>query len=120
MSSKVGALARMAVAGVLALSTMVVAGASVSASAAAATRPAQDAAHPYRHGIVFTREHSRGRSTTAATSANDLNFGGGVSGVGVTTGPPQVYLVFWGSQWGSQSTNAQGYQAFSSDPNSVA
>ena len=30
----------------------------------------------------------------AAASANDLNYGGGIDGIGVTTGPEKVYLVF--------------------------
>jgi serine protease len=47
-------------------------------------------------------------------------YGGGNAGVGVTTGAPKVYLVFWGSQWGSQSTNAQGYLTLSGDPSGMA
>jgi len=45
---------------------------------------------------------------------------GGVSGVGVTTGRELVYLVFWGSQWGTEGTNTQGYKTFSGDPQGVA
>jgi serine protease len=30
-----------------------------------------------------------------------LTFGGGIDGIGVTSGTPRVYLVFWGSQWSS-------------------
>ena len=48
-------------------------------------------------------------------SATNLRYGGGISGVGVTTGPEKVYLVFWGSQWGTQGTNGQGYATFSGD-----
>jgi serine protease len=55
-----------------------------------------------------------------ATSANDLNYGGGISGVGVTTGAPRVYLVFWGSQWGSQGTNGAGNITLSGDPSGQA
>ncbi len=40
--------------------------------------------------------------------------------MGVTTGPPKVYLVFWGSQWGSQANNRQGYLTLSGDPNGMA
>jgi hypothetical protein len=77
--------------------------------------------HPYRHGVVPMRpgRHHQG-SNTAASSPNNLAFGGGVSGVGVTTGAPRVYLVFWGSQWGTQSTNGQGYATFSGDPHAIA
>jgi len=61
---------------------------------------------------------------------NTVVFGGGVLGlddttpIGVVTGPPKVYLVFWGSQWGSSSTvRVQGhgtYRAFQGDPDGVA
>src|SRR5579884_2010194 len=77
--------------------------------------PLYSAGHLYRHGAVPFRGHQ-----IHATSANDLNFGGGISGVGVTTGAPQVYLVFWGSQWGTQSVNANGYDTYSGDPQGVA
>jgi serine protease len=49
-----------------------------------------------------------------------LHFRGGIQGVGVTTGKEQVYLVFWGTQWGTQGTNTQGYATFSGDPDGVA
>ncbi len=77
--------------------------------------------HPYRHCVVPMQPGTHGLGpNVAATSANNLTFGGGVSGVGVTTGAPRVYLVFWGSQWGTQSTNGQGYATFASDPQAIA
>ncbi len=36
----------------------------------------------------------------AASTSSQLTYHGGVDGIGVTTGHPQVYVVFWGSQWG--------------------
>jgi serine protease len=30
-----------------------------------------------------------------------LRYGGSVDGIGVTTGTPKVYVIFWGSQWQS-------------------
>jgi serine protease len=53
-------------------------------------------------------------------SANNLNYGGGIDGIGVTTGPQKVYLVFYGSQWGSQSTNSNGDVTLSGDPSGLA
>ncbi len=78
--------------------------------------------HAYRHGAVPQRGWLNTHPTDRVplTSANDLNFGGGINGVGVTTGQERVYLVFWGSQWGTQGTNAQGYATFSGDPDGVA
>ena len=44
----------------------------------------------------------------AASSANNVRYGGGNDGIGVTTGDERVYLVFFGSQWGTQGTNGNG------------
>lgn len=40
----------------------------------------------------------------AASTSNDLMYGGGTSGIGVETAP-SVYLVFWGSQWSSDPSS---------------
>jgi len=51
-----------------------------------------------------------------------LTYGGGyapLGDAGVVTTQPRVYLVFWGSQWGTESTSG-GYQVFSGDPNGMA
>jgi serine protease len=78
--------------------------------------------HAYRHGLVPPLGASGGHAAPAvvarraasgalAPSASNLAYGGGVSGsgyaqpVGVTTGPPKVYLVFWGSQWGTRAAD---------------
>ena len=37
----------------------------------------------------------------------------------MVTGPPKVYLVFWGSQWGAQSI-VGGFQQFSGDTERMA
>ena len=62
----------------------------------------------HRHWIVPTQEtaqqwrawkaNMRTRNAPAA-AANTVLFGGGIDGIGVTSGVPRVYLVFWGSQW---------------------
>lgn len=63
------------------------------------------AGHPYRHGVVPTRQAwqkmKQWDAVHPAISANTLAFGGGIDGIGVTSGTPRVYLVFWGSQWTS-------------------
>jgi serine protease len=56
----------------------------------------------------------------AAASANNLTFQGASTGAGVTTGAEKVYLVFWGSQWGTQGTNGSGYATFSGDGSGIA
>jgi serine protease len=37
--------------------------------------------------------------------SKNLSYHGGVGGVGVETGADKVYLVYWGSQWGTNGTN---------------
>ena len=60
-------------------------------------------------------------TTSAATSANTLAFGGGTNGIGVMSGAKtKVYLVFYGSQWGTQSTDASGDAKFTGDPSGTA
>ena len=51
----------------------------------------------------------------AASGTGNLSYGGGVDGIGVTTGAPKVYLVFYGSQWGTAGTNANGDMTFTGD-----
>ena len=52
-----------------------------------------------------------------------LEYGGGISNgsstVGVMTGAEKVYLVFWGSQWGTQGSSGP-YATFSGDPDGIA
>ena len=87
-------------------------------------------AHEYRHGAVPTREttarmqaweHAHAASFAAPTaSTGRLAFGGGVKGVGVNSGKSKVYLVFYGTQWGTQTLDANGNLKFSGDPYAAA
>lgn len=82
--------------------------------------------HAYRHGVVPTREaHVRmqqyralhaASQTTAATGTETLSYGGGVDGIGVTSGTPKVYVVVYGSQWGTAGTDANGNMTLTNDP----
>ena len=56
-----------------------------------------------------------GDAAALQASANDLNYGGGIDGIGVTTGQEKVYLVFYGSQWGTASTDGNGNTTLSGD-----
>lgn len=94
--------------------------------------------HPYRHGVIPTREtlakmklwqslHASTSTTTAttATGPNTLYYQGGNNSasqgnVGVMNGVVKVYLVFWGSGWGTQSTDSNGDAVFSGDPDGAA
>jgi serine protease len=50
----------------------------------------------------------------AATGPKTLSYGGGVDGIGVQSGHSKVYLVFYGNQWGTQTTT-NGISSFSGD-----
>jgi hypothetical protein len=60
------------------------------------------------------------RGDVSAASGSSVEFNGGVDGIGVTTGTPQVYVVFWGSQWGAPTTAGDGVVSFASDTVGVA
>ncbi len=101
--------------------TAALAGLSLGGATAAAATAASS--HPYRHGVVPELGTSTGTANAAPlarAATTNLRYGGGVAGIGVTTGTPRVYLVFWGSQWGTQSTNGAGNLAFSGDPRAMA
>jgi hypothetical protein len=74
-----------------------------------------------RSGILPTLEAF---ATEAPASSNNLKYGGGTttggSTIGVTTGASKVYLVYWGTQWGTESTGSDGYKHYSGDIKSMA
>ena len=121
-------LARLAVSALALAAAASVAGSPTAGalSAGSAHRPAPNpyspqTGHAYRHGVMPTqatdakmKQWAQTQSTTA-TGTQTLSYGGGVDGIGVTSGKPKVYLVFWGTQWGSQGTDSNGNLTFSSD-----
>jgi hypothetical protein len=82
--------------------------------------------HAYRKGVVPTIQTLAKMKSWALGvggvnfGSETLSYGGGVDGIGVTSSTPKVYLVFWGTQWGTSSTNSSGDLTFSSDPSSGA
>src|SRR6266487_6366891 len=83
--------------------------------------------HPYRYGAVPTiaqmfrmnNWQARHPGVRAITEPN-LTYGGGIRGIGVTTGPEKVYLVFFGSQWGTKATDGHGNLTLSHDSSGEA
>src|SRR3954468_17171612 len=61
--------------------------------------------------------HQAGGTTPGS---GKLTYGGGVDGIGVTTGPERVHLVFWGSQWGTVGSDANGNTTLSGDSKAEA
>jgi len=89
--------------------------APLAARAAAAEQPTMNG---HGHGkVVFpTRSNSpKAGYAGAASGTGQLSYGGGNDGIGVTTGAPKVYLVFYGSQWGTAGTDANGNTTYSGD-----
>ncbi len=93
--------------------------------------PAYD--HPWRHGALPTKEtqanmhawnnefvHPEAAFAQPTASSGKLSFGGGVGGVGVMSGQNKVYIVFYGTQWGTSSTDANGNLKFTGDSYSAA
>ncbi len=89
--------------------------------------------HAYRHGVIPTRgQHEKMKQWesahavhAAATGSETLSYGGGTSSssqgnVGVMDSHVKVYLVFYGSQWGTQGTDSNGNATFSGDPDGGA
>ena len=76
------------------------------------------------HKVVFPTKAAARKIRAAAVNAVagplPLQFRGGVDGIGVVTGAPRVYIVFWGSQWGTATTGSDGYVHLSGDPSGVA
>ena len=126
------ALARICLAG----ATLGFAGAAAStvvptlapASAPAGTNPYLPSnGHPYRHGAVPTRaqqgkinswnaQHGNPQNAGVSTGPDTMYFYGGLSqGAGAVTGTPRVYLVFWGTQWGTPGSDGSGNLTFSAD-----
>jgi len=87
--------------------------------------------HRYRHGVLPTvaqnrlmhrwaRTHAAAPAAKAAASSLNISYGGGIHGVGVTTGHEKVYLIFWGSQWGAKATDSHGDITLANDPSGAA
>lgn len=63
---------------------------------------------------------ARSHRMAAFNSTAPLTYHGGIDGIGVTTGHEEVYLVFYGSQWGTQGTNSNGNLTLSGDTHGEA
>lgn len=108
------ARSRFAAISVLTAAGLATFGFGVPATAASASAPVAS----YRHGLIPML--GRPAIPRAACSSNCVHYGGGVAGVGVTTRTEKVYLVFWGTQWGTEGTNSQGYTTFTGDSQGMA
>jgi hypothetical protein len=112
----------------VAMAAVAVCGCGASASAAPVKAAPQTGlrnvsslgSYAYRHGLVPMLGTPLARRQAIGDNTHTLVFQGGNNGVGVTTGKELVYAVYWGSQWGTQGKNSQGYPTFSGDRAGVA
>ena len=127
------ARAALAMATAVAASTMALAGVAPAEASHVARHRASDPyspayRHGYRRGVVpvigrlgriraWRGHHVSGARAIVGTQ---LRYGGGIDGIGVTTGHEKVYLVFWGSQWGTRGRDSHGNLTLSGDPSGAA
>ncbi|MEO6702508.1 MAG: putative Ig domain-containing protein [Jatrophihabitantaceae bacterium] len=123
-SRKTSAILGVAGLAAFALAGVVTAGSANAATASNVANPYSPAAgHPYRHGVIPTLQQQAKMNSYAAqhpaavtaTGTQTLSYGGGIDGIGVQNGHSKVYLVFYGTQWGTQSTDANGNAKFTGD-----
>ena len=105
-------------------------GPTAAATATSQANPYDPATgHAYRHGAIPTVARTSQMKAWAAghhggkkaTGDETLSYGGGVDGIGVQSGAKnKVYLVVYGNQWGTQSTDSDGNAKFSGDSAGVA
>ncbi len=121
------AAAGLALATGMTLTALAPADAATPASSANPYSPAYQ--HPYRHGVIPTLAQqakmnsysaTHRNAATAATGPETLSYGGGIDGIGVQSGHSKVYIVFYGTQWGTSSTDGNGNLKFSGDSSGVA
>jgi hypothetical protein len=89
-------------------------GAAVAVSSSASAAAPQASSHAPKLPTVAqaAQQHAAG---TARRNSKTLHYGGGIDGIGVMDGQQKVYLVFYGSQWGTQGSDASGNLTFSGD-----
>jgi len=109
-----------AVASLLSFSSFAVVPSGATSSLSQARVTGHQVIFPTKHWWAAT--HTNGNQThksSSNTSGSGLLYAHGGSPE-VVIGTPKVYLVFYGSQWGTMSTTPAGYAAFSGDPSGMA
>ncbi len=100
-------------------------------AAAPTTRPYLTSPPVGSPATPAARLNTAGGRASAPASGRLLAYGGGLTAqgagavgslvrAGVTTGQPKLYLVFLGSQWGTEGTNGTGQATFTGDPQGEA
>jgi hypothetical protein len=101
----------------VAAGAMAAAAVAAAGPAAAQTQSHVDSMPVVSHRVMMP---TKGAAKPARPNRQALMYGGGVDGIGVTTGSPKVYVVFYGSQWGTVGTDGNGYTTLTGDPRGMA
>jgi serine protease len=94
--------------------------ATATALLATATPAAAGKSEFVPHRVLMSKQGVQAAKVAPAARARQLRYGGAVDGIGVTTGSEKVYVVFYGSQWGTKGTDANGYSTFTGDTKGMA
>ena len=106
--------ARLASVAALGAATALLAAVGTSGSAQATSVSTRHGVLPTVDGAAQIRAQHAAKSAVA-TGDETLSYGGGIDGVGVMSGHPKVYVIFYGSQWGTQHKDDNGNLTFSND-----
>jgi len=94
---------------------LVAAAALLGGMTAGSASAASPATHSHLHGVMPTVQKAQAARAGHPNSVGPdiLQYGGGPDGV--VSGKSKVYLIFWGTQWGTSSTDSSGNLKFSND-----
>jgi serine protease len=113
--------------GLASLAALIAVPVAASASSRSATDPYLPSnGHAYRHGAIPTEadqvkiknwnaQHPSPQRASGTTGPETMYYTGGIGGAGAVTSTPRVYLVFWGTQWGTQASDGNGNITLSAD-----
>ena len=108
-------------AGAAGIVTLLAAGATAPAWAHSAVDPHDTTVHMVDRVQAVNKAHGGGGGGGGVkpSASPQLTYHGGIGGVGVERAPA-VYLVYWGSQWGTDAVDSNGTHTFGNDPAGVA
>lgn len=100
--------------------TIGVSGLPANAAAARVDPATNRHGHKVEHPTVEGARNRSPKPAVGAAGSGQLTYHGGVDGIGVTSGPPKVYLIFWGAGWGTSGINGSGETTLTGDSRGVA
>jgi hypothetical protein len=99
--------------GLVAIAVLVAGMSEGTGSAAGLVKPSAPTVPGHHYLPTAQRPQASVKQNSPAVGANTLSNGGPVGVVGGSK--PKVYIVFWGTQWGTRTTDSNGNAKFSND-----